>query len=221
MQADHRRSTRTITAYDLLPPDPAGRQRPAAIRPAPPSAVEDAVFEVIGPVTRAGFKSNDNPPSARPPEPNPAARLAAVMAIRLVNAAERALSRLSPQAFATLLTAFFLTVFWLFGGFAALGGQAPVLQAAVPGLFVEDVIARTEDANGMKVILVEGRLTNTSTAPIDVPDLVVARQADGTALGLIRPPAATIGPASSIRFTARLKHAGGKSGAITVFPKPV
>ena len=172
--------------------------------------VEDAVFEVIAP-ERPRREFNDNPTPRQPVRQIEPARLLAVAGVFVINQLEHILSRLSPQAFVTLITSLFLVVFWLFGGFSALaGGQAAF---AVERVFVDE-----QDANGMKLLAVGGVLVNQSGRTLDVPALSVTSES-GELIGTILPTTGRIEAGASVNFAARLKLTGGKSGEISIFPQ--
>jgi len=214
MQASRKSANRTIDAYDVLPPDPATRRPAANSRRA--VVIEDAVFEVIVP-SPASRQYNDNP---EPHQQNTHARIdvpriVAVAGVLVVNKLERHLSRLSPQAFVTLSASLFFIAFWLFGGFNALATE-PIAKADRP-FAVEQVFIEEQDANGMKLLSIGGRLVNRSGRTLDVPMLTVASES-GAVIGTIRPDASEIEAGSSVPFSARLKLDGGKSGEISIFP---
>lgn len=214
MQASRKSANRTVDVYDVLPPDPAMR-RPVA-NSGRTMLVEDAVFEVIAqPAPRREF--NDNPKPRRQPKAGiDPARLAAIGGVFVINRLEQVLARLSPQAFTTLLASLFFIVFWAFGGFGALATE-PVVAASKP-FSVEQVFIEEQDANGMKLLSVGGRLFNRTSETLDVPVLTVASES-GSIIGTIQPAARQIEAGTSVPFSARLKLAGGKSGEISIFPQ--
>ena len=214
MQASRKSANRPIDVYDVLPPDPLMR-RPAA-NSGRTMLVEDAVFEVIAQAApRREF--NDNPRPHREPKPSiDGARLVAVGGVFVINKIEQALARLSPQAFMTVLASLFFLAFWAFGGFGALATK-PVMEDA-EAFSVEQVFIEEQDANGMKLLSVGGRLFNRTDGTLDVPVLTVASES-GAVIGTIKPAAQQIEAGTSVPFSARLKLAGGKSGEISIFPK--
>ena len=121
--------------------------------------VEDAVFEVVGPV-RPRREHNDNPARPTSAKRIDLPRLAAVAGVYLVNRLERTLTGLSTQAFATLIASLFFLMFWLCGGFNALATQ-PV-EKAIPSFVIEKVFTEEVDENGMQLLAVGGMLTNSS-----------------------------------------------------------
>lgn len=213
MQAYRKSANGAIEVFDVLPPEPMMRRTVASTRR--PMLVEDAVFEVIAP-ERPRREFNDNPTPRQPVRQIEPARLLAVAGVFVINQLEHILSRLSPQAFVTLITSLFLVVFWLFGGFSALaGGQAvaPLKPFAVERVFVDE-----QDANGMKLLAVGGVLVNQSGRTLDVPALAV-KSASGELIGTILPTTGRIEAGASVNFAARLKLTGGKSGEISIFPQ--
>lgn len=211
MQAK-RSANRTIDVYDLLPPDPLMR-RPAA-NAGRATVIEDAVFEVVIPGTPRR-EYNDNPRPRQPETRVDIARLLAVGGVHVVNRLEHMLSRLSPRAFMTLFASLFFVAFWLFGGFGALATE-PVGRPLQP-FSVEQVFVEEQDANGMKLVSIGGRLVNRSGRTLNAPELTVA-SGSGAVIGTIRLEAGRIDAGTSVPFSARLKLAGGKSAGISIFP---
>jgi hypothetical protein len=211
MQAGRKSTSRTIEVYDLLPPEPAARREPARV--VRPALVEDAVFEVVPPRPRPVHNDNPaGPPSRRRID---LARLAAIAGVYLVNRLERLLSSLSPQAFATLIASLFFLMFWLCGGFGALAtppAAAPASPFVISKVFTEEV-----DENGMRLLAIGGMLMNRSDATMPAPSLSVVGEG-GELIGAVTPSVAHVAAGQSIRFFSRLKLAGGKSGAVTIFP---
>jgi hypothetical protein len=212
MQARRKSANGAIDVFDVLPPDPVAR-RPAA-NAGRPMMVEDAVFEVIA-AERPRREFNDNPRPRQSDARVDIARLLAVAGVYVVNKLENVLSRLSPQAFVTLIASLFFLVFWLFGGFNALATE-PLAKPA-KSFSVEQVFIEEQDANGMKLVSIGGRLVNRSGRTLDAPDLTVASES-GAVIGTVRPEAREVEPGKSVPFSARLKLAGGKSGEISIFP---
>ncbi len=211
MQAGRNTGTRTIEAYDLLPPEP--RPRHARPQPARPVLVEDAVFEVVAPTRRV---HNDNPPRpARPALSADAVSALARLGVSLVNRLERILSGLSPQVFMTLIASLFFLVFWIFGGFAALA-TAPGTAERLP-FAIDDIFTEEQDENGMRLLAVGGVLTNHSVEARDVPQLSIVGEG-GVLIGQLAPARDRLAAGESVRFFARFKRTGGKSGPVTIFP---
>jgi len=213
MQANRKSANGAIEVFDVLPPEPMMRRHVA--RTSRPMLVEDAVFEVIT-AERLRREFNDNPTPRQQVRRIDLTRLLAVAGVFVVNRVEHMLSRLSVQAFVTLITSLFLVVFWLFGGFNALASRpaaAPLKPFSVENVFVDE-----QDANGMKLLAVGGVLVNRSGRALDVPVLSVTSE-DGALIGTIRPAEGKIEAGASLHFAARLKLTGGKSGEISIFPQ--
>jgi hypothetical protein len=211
MQAGRKSTGRTIEVYDLLPPEPAARRQPTRVTR--PVLVEDAVFEVVP--ARPRREHNDNPVRPHQDKPFEFGRLLATAGVYLVNRLERFLSGLSTQAFATLIASLFFIMFWACGGFNAFAPQPPATRASpfvISKVFTEEV-----DENGMRLLAVGGMLMNRSDATLIAPSLSVVGEG-GELIGSVTPSAPHIAAGQSVRFFSRLKLAGGKSGAVTIFP---
>ncbi|MDB5554460.1 MAG: uncharacterized protein JWL86_4444 [Rhizobium sp.] len=213
MQANRKSANGAIEVFDVLPPEPTIRRPTASTNR--PMLVEDAVFEVIT-AERPRREFNDNPTPRQPVRQIEPARLLAIAGVFVINRLEHMLSRLSPQAFVTLITSLFLTVFWLFGGFAALA-SGPAAEPMKP-FAVEQVFVDEQDANGMKLLAVGGVLINRSGRTLDVPALSVTSES-GELIGTILATTGKIEAGASVNFAARLKLTGGKSGEISIFPQ--
>ena len=211
MQAGRKSTGRTIEVYDLLPPEPAARRQPMPVTR--PVLVEDAVFEVV-PV-RPRREHNDNPARANPDKRIDVGRLLAIAGVYFINRLERFLSGLSTQAFVTLIASLFFLMFWLCGGFNAFATQ-PVATPASP-FVISKVFTEEVDENGMRLLAVGGMLMNRSDATLVAPSLSVVGEG-GELIGSVPPSAHEIAAGQSVRFFSRLKLAGGKSGAVTIFP---
>ena len=214
MQTHRKTAAQTIEPQDFLLPDPSQRRKhvPNITRTA---LIEDAVFEVVTPGPRQYRQVNDNPP--RPKKAAPELDLLPALA-RIAAATEARLSRLSPQAFVTLLSSLVLVVFWICGGFSALGGSASISKVGQPFALINTSID-TEDANGMTVAMVRGAVRNTSGRIIDAPTLAVVDGARQDIIGTVRLSVDRIGPGITIPFSGRFKLAGGKSADITIIPE--
>jgi hypothetical protein len=211
MQAGRKSTGRTIEVYDVLPPEPAARRE--RMHYARPVLVEDAIFEVVP--ARPRREHNDNPARQTSDSRIDATRLLAVIGVYLVNRLERMLSGLSTQAFATLIASLFFLVFWVFGGFNALATQ-PIKTPGSP-FVINSVFTEEVDENGMRLLVVGGMLMNRSDVTMAAPLLSVVGEG-GELIGSVTPSATKIVAGQSVRFFSRLKLAGGKSGAVTIFP---
>lgn len=209
-------ASQTAQAYDFLLPERNPRPKPFVT--ARPLDIEDAVFEVVAARQRPD-RTNDNPRPGIKRRRIQILPIAARFGGRLVARIERRLASLSPQAFVTLLSALFIGVFWLCGGFSALGAQSSSsVQAYVPYELTDTVIA-VEDANGMKIAAVTGAVINTSPTTIDAPAFRVVTGSRQEQLGVVTLPVTEIGPNMTIRFSGRFKLAGGKSADIAFIPE--
>ncbi|MBX9455266.1 MAG: hypothetical protein KL863_04145 [Rhizobium sp.] len=178
-----------------------------------PAIVEDAVFEVLPAQPRR--EHNDNPAGSLPGRRFDAVRLLANAGVYLINRLERVLAGLSPQSFMTLIASLFFLVFWLLGGFEVLA-TTPVERVA-SAFSIEQVFTEEIDENGMRLLAVGGILRNQSADKRDVPSVSVVGEG-GELIGAIMPPAQELAAGQSVRFFSRFQLAGGKSGAITIFP---
>lgn len=215
MQTHKRTATRTIEPQDFLLPDPAQRRRPTS--PVRATQIEDAVFEVVAIRSRPQARVNDNPPPRQPVRETSVLPILAQMGGRLAAVVEKRLAGLSPQAFVTLLTSAVLAVFWLCGGFSALGASSADASEA-PFSLVNTSID-TVDANGMKVAMVTGAVRNTSGRIIDAPRLAIVAGSHGDIIGTIVLPVDRIGPGVTIPFGSRFRLAGGKSSDLSIIPE--
>ena len=229
----HRKAAQMIEPHDFLLPDPTLRRRPAMpqTRVAP---VEDAVFEVVTPRDMAKPDARQhrrmtdkapphNPSANRTPYRQAAPRFELLPAIagvggRAAVATETWLSQLSPQAFVTLLSSLVLAVFWICGGFSALGATDSATLAGRQFALVNTSVV-TEDANGMTLARVTGAVKNTSGAIIVAPRLAVVSGSHQDIIGTVLLTVDRIGPGMTIPFSGRFKLAGGKSADISVIPE--
>jgi hypothetical protein len=108
-----------------------------------------------------------------------------------------------------LAVALFILVFGLSGGFAGLSGSGAV--SAAP-LHFTHVSVTPRDANGMRILLINGIIENeggtTQTVRPIRADLVADERL--TASIVIEPPTDVIYAGQSRGFSARVQHAGGK-----------
>jgi hypothetical protein len=144
-------------AYDFLPPEPAKRES----RRSRAADVADAEFVVIGsgrPYEPHGLGFNDNlkPTLATVSRPSPPVRLASSLA----RVGEAWLQRASAKGFAALVLAFCILVFGLSGGFSGLARPDAVDRSSP--LHFTHVTATPRDANGMRVLLINGIIDNVS-----------------------------------------------------------
>lgn len=195
-------------AYDFLPPEPAKREA----RRTRPVDVTDAEFVVIT-NSRAqtfnarSFNDNRRRPSAslviQPSFPR-------TLMESFIRAGESWLQQASVKTFVALVLTLSVLVFGLFGGFSGLS-QSEAASTDSP-LHFSHVTMTPRDANGMRVLLINGIIDNQSgttqaVRPIRA-DLFAGEQL--TASIVINPPADVIYGGQSRGFSTRVQYAGGK-----------
>lgn len=215
----------TAVELDILPPEP-GRHSVGAsnVRTMRPCAeVIDAEFIAVPGSSeavrqsrsqgqgRSGYRShNDNSRT------DTRTRESGSISARALARAEGLLMRLSADSFAAVAALIFMTVFTLSGGLSLFleGAQAETpldIQAAEP-LDITHATITPQDANGMKVLLINGIVENRSETALAMPairaDLVSGEKLITSTL--ISPPATAIAAGHSRGFSARVPHAGGK-----------
>ncbi|MDQ0560914.1 hypothetical protein QO004_002703 [Rhizobium mesoamericanum] len=195
-------------AYDFLPPEPIKREA----RRTRPVDVADAEFVVItnsraATVDARSFNDNSRPPSAQPTIQPSFLRSFLETFIR---AGEAWLQQASLRTFAALVLALSVLVFGLFGGFSGLSqGEAASTDSA---LRFSHVTMTSRDANGMRVLQINGIIDNQSgTTQVVRPiraDLFAGEQL--TASVVISPPVDVVYGGQSRGFSMRIQHAGAK-----------
>ncbi len=201
-----RRRTGAGMTIDILPPEAA---RSKVIRFRRPGDVVDAHFVPVGDIARRSEATRSHD------ETRFAARAGSVgrsgILARLAEAIERKLLRLSPDSFLALVAAACVAVFTLFGGLSLISdnGQA---EDAGPALDITHVTMTPQDANGMRVLLINGIVENRTQDLLAMPairaDLVSGEVV--LASTLISTAASRIGGRESYGFSARVPHPGGK-----------
>ena len=209
MGAFRYRQQQTGLVYDLLPPERITGQRSHGFFDRKPD-ITDAEFVTVLPVRGSAFSAKNfkanhshvvSKPSAFPP-----AITALAVYLRI---AEQWLQRASGRVFAVLVVAMFVLVFGLSGGFSGLSTN----QAAISDpLQFSHVTLTPRDANGMRILVLNGIIENDSGTTQTVQpiraDLVTDERL--TASVVINPPADVIYSGQSRGFSARVQHAGGK-----------
>lgn len=193
---------KTVIRMDILPPDPSGRVARAFRRG---GEVVDAQFVTVNAAARR---------TARPRSHNDNRRettASGTFMERAVAAAEGALSRLSADFFSAVVAVLFVAVFSLAGGFSFLFSGTETASAG-PVLDITHVTMTQQDANGMKILLINGIVENRTGASLAMPsiraDLMSGK--DVVASTLISPPSFAIAGGHSRGFSARVPHPGGK-----------
>ncbi len=191
--------------YDFLPPEQTKREA----RRTRPVDVADAEFVVITNNRPQSFKPrsfNDNRRRSSAIQPS----LPRAMAETFVRAGETWLQQASGKIFVALVLALSVLVFGLFGGFSGFS-QSEAAPTDSP-LHFSHVTMTPRDANGMRVLLINGIIDNQSGItqvlhPIRA-DLVAGEQL--TASVVINPPADVLYGGQSRGFSTRVQYAGGK-----------
>lgn len=207
-----RRQARAEMPIDILPPE--GEEKGVkgkVIRfPRPfvtSSEVEDAHFVPVNDRVRrraaAGASSNDRRP--RKTDATPRQTVAGGM----IGAIERKLLRLSPDAFVAVVASAVVTVFTIFGGFSLLSGAS---AEPGPALDITHVTMTPQDANGMRVLLINGIVENRTEGRLDMPSIRADLLSGETVVAstLISTSASQIGGRESYGFSVRVPHPGGK-----------
>ncbi|WP_064697560.1 hypothetical protein [Rhizobium aegyptiacum] len=194
-------------AYDFLPPEPARRQ----YRTARPADISDAEFVTVGKARPKEFSARIHNDSRR--RMTAASALAQpplflAMAASALRRAESWLQRASLRSFAILVLALAVLVFGLAGGFSSLSAEG---ASSAASLHFTHVTVTPRDANGMRVLVINGIIENegatTQTVQPIRADLVTDERL--TASVVINPPTDVIYAGQSRGFSARVRHAGG------------
>ncbi|ANM06125.1 hypothetical protein AMC78_CH04090 [Rhizobium phaseoli] len=189
-------------AYDFLPPERVSRP----YRNPRPADIADAEFVTLGKVRPREFTARTHNDNRKRAGTQPPLRLA--IAASLLREAETWLQRASMRSFAILVLALVVLVFGLAGGFSGLSGSR--VYSGAP-LHFTHVTATPRDANGMRVLVINGIIENdsgtTQTLQPIRADLVTDERL--TASIVINPPVDVIYGRQSRGFSARVQHAGG------------
>jgi hypothetical protein len=211
MEASSFRRPAAGRAYDFLPPERVIRQPRRMPRR---DDVADAEFVVVGKVRPQGASAsarnttrNDNRRRSVPPKAQPSVLIATAAAV--VRGMEVWLQQASLRGFAALVISLFVLVFGLAGGFSGLSksGASPATT-----LHFSHVTITPRDANGMRILLINGIIENESGVTQQVKPIRADLVADErlTASIVIAPPTDAIYAGQSRGFSARVQHAGGK-----------
>lgn len=197
-------------AYDFLPPEAAKRDQ----RQSRAADIADAEFVVIDrqrtpEFNKQSFNDNSRRASAAP---RPASRPAPVSsnAPSLVQAGEAWLQEASGGRFAVLVVALCVLVFGLFGGFSGLSTSNAAVDTEP--LHFTHVTTTPRDANGMRVLLINGIIDNVSGTTQMVRPIRANLYADEALVAsvVINPPADVIYGGESRGFSTRVRYPGGK-----------
>lgn len=214
MGAFHSRQDRRNIRYDLLPPEPKADRR-GARRAVTPRDIVDADFVVIrepSPRPRGtGMPHNDNKRASSRERPAVGLKVLRDVVIALTMAGEKLLRQVPAGRFPFFIAAVFITVFGLAGGFSAFArGSAPVTPS--PTLDITHVNLTPQDANGMRVLLLNAIIENNTGATRALSPIRADLVAGGRLMTrtMIAPPAGELGPGQSRGIAMRLPHPGGK-----------
>jgi hypothetical protein len=205
-----RRQARAKMPIDILPPEGDEKDgKGKVIRFPKPFVktyeVEDAHFVPVNDRARrhAATSSNDRRP--RKAEAMPRQTIAGGM----IGAIEGKLLRLSPDAFVAVVASVVVTVFTIFGGFSLLTGPS---AEPGPALDITHVTMTPQDANGMRVLLINGIVENRTEGRLDMPSIRADLLSGETVVAstLISTSASQIGGRESYGFSVRVPHPGGK-----------
>ncbi|PZM09835.1 hypothetical protein CPY51_24640 [Rhizobium tubonense] len=222
MGAFRYRQQQTGLVYDLLPPEVQASPRPHNHFERK-LEVTDAEFVTVIP-TRANGSStknvNDNRRYQRSMKNATASPVAEIARI-CIRAGECWLQRASGRTFAALVGAIFTLVFGLSGGFSGLSAT-PVPTPVAAALQFSHVTLTPKDANGMRLLVVNGIIENRTDAAVSVP-LIRADLVSGDRLLssiVVTPPTGRLDSGSSRGFSARLQHPGGKTPEVRLSFQP-
>jgi hypothetical protein len=211
------RAGKTIVRMDILPPEittgPKGRVKARG-------PVVDAQFV---PVTDGGWQrsrprshndNSDNRTKNRATgKPAERVRSGAPASVPngFVGKVERVLNTLSADLFCALVAAAFVLVFASAGGFSFLFNDSGEAQAE-PSLDITHITMTPRDADGMRVLLINGIVENRTSDAKTMPAIRAELMAGDTLVAstLIAPPASAIAAGHSRGFSARVPHPGGK-----------
>ncbi|MEN3148798.1 hypothetical protein ABCW43_15910 [Neorhizobium sp. IRAMC:178] len=196
---------KTVIQMDILPPEPSARTTRMNPRR---GEVVDAQFVPV----RETFRRGPSPRSHNDNRSRPAAAVTAPsFAERTLAGIERGLMRLSADFFSAVVAIVFVTVFSLAGGFTFLFAGSATAETG-PTLDITHVTMTPQDANGMRVLLINGIVENRSGDNRAMPQIRADLMSGQTlvATTLISPPVSSIEGGQSRGFSARVPHPGGK-----------
>jgi hypothetical protein len=205
-----RRQARANVTIDILPPEDGNAK---VIHFRRPNEVVDAHFEPVGkqPVQRTAPRSRNDNAADRRPASKTEPQIATTAFATVTDAIERRLLRLSPDAFLALVAAISVAVFTIFGGLSLINGSgdAPV---SGPALDITHVTMTPQDANGMRVLLINGIVENRTEGRLAMPAIRAELMSGETIVAstLITTETTQIGGRESYGFSARVPHPGGK-----------
>ncbi|AYD02730.1 hypothetical protein [Neorhizobium sp. NCHU2750] len=203
---------------DILPPEEArGKvlhfRRPVDVVDAEFETVRDRSSQYRAPQdgTVHAFRSRQRAEVSAVAARKPAsAGLASGLGSGLAGLIETKLLKMPADMFIATVAVAVVAVFMLFGGFSLIPGTKPVPPAQP--IDITHVTMTPQDANGMRVLLINGIVENRTHGKLAMPviraDLVSGNTVVATTL--ISTAAAQIGGGQSYGFSARVPHPGGK-----------
>lgn len=214
MSAFRYRKQSADAGIDLLPPE----RRAQTLHRRPivgPADIVDAHFVIVKDKPRRDFadrRFNDNQPFPgvfRATDGR--TRLARLFEAAIANV-ETLLERLSDRSFAVLVATVFSGVFAVAGVLSDIGASNMPSAPNAAALDITHVSLTPQDANGMRVLLINAIVENHSTGRIHVPTVRADLLSNGeiVASTLIAAPVDVIDAGHSRGFSARLQHPGGK-----------
>ncbi|TNM60745.1 hypothetical protein [Aliirhizobium smilacinae] len=209
-----RRKARDDMMIDILPPeDDQHHDKGKVIRFPKPfprlCEVEDAHFVPVHGQNRRR-ETSDAAGNDRRPRKAAAAAPRGIVISDMAGAIEKKLLRLSPDAFVAVVASVVVTVFTLFGGFSLLSGGTSAEPG--PAIDITHVTMTPQDANGMRVLLINGIVENRTEGRLAMPSIRAELMSGETVVAstLISTAASQIGGRESYGFSARVPHPGGK-----------
>jgi hypothetical protein len=196
---------KTIVRMDILPPDTRPKR---AFRPFPQSGeVVDAQFVAVQPrrrQQRSRGSHNDNFTSVPAEE-------SLGLAARVAGRVETGLAKLPADLFSALVAIAFVAVFALVGGFSFLFQNAAAENTGT-ALDITHVSMIPQDANGMRVLLINGIVENHGSEQRVMPSIRAELMSGEVIVAstMINPPQGMLESRQSRGFTARIPHPAGK-----------
>lgn len=190
---------------DLLPPQP--RQRRYVTPPPLAEDITDAHFVVIGKAARVMEPAAGHDTAEAKTSPLVALAFPAAVAERL----EMFLERFSDRAFAAFVALMFGSVFMLASALAAY--QLTDAEVPAGSLGIIHANATPQDANGMRVLMINGIVENRTGQAQPIPQIRADFYSGDqlVASTMIAPPVPVIEHGHSRGFAAKVPHPGGKS----------
>lgn len=211
MGAFHYRQPQRNRSYDILPPE-----RRTGTRPFRPfegqSDIADADFVVVDNVRSTSSRSFNESRGSFASGYRQAAPEVSSAAASCIRATEQWLQRASEKTFAALVAASFILVFGLAGGFSGLTGGGEDATLSDSSLHFTHVSVTPRDANGMRVLLINGIIENATDAELPLRPIKADLLSGGRLVAsvVVAPPADVIKAGQSRGFSARVQHPGGK-----------